>query len=299
MVKTWDITIPELTGSEKRKAYVYLPESYDEDPQQYYPVLYMFDGHNVFFDSHATYGKSWGMKKYMDQTQTPLIIAAVECNHSPDHGRLKEYSPYDFADPAYGEIIGRGDETMEWLIHTFKPEIDSRFRTRPDREHTFIAGSSMGGLMSLYALLQYNSVFGRAAALSPSIWVSPHGLAQLAEEASLLPETVLYMDYGSCELENHPGMAEGFGWITGELISRQVLVNSRIVPGGEHCEASWERQIPFFMNTLLYHLDPEDGMDENADESEETENTESIEDIENTEDTAENMMAENSSDETA
>ena len=61
MVSKWNITIPELTGDEVRRAYVYLPESYMYEPEMRYPVLYMFDGHNVFFDEDATYGKSWGM----------------------------------------------------------------------------------------------------------------------------------------------------------------------------------------------------------------------------------------------
>ena len=67
MVEKWKVTIPELTGDETRRAYIYLPESYKYKPKKRYPVLYMFDGHNVFFDSDATYGKSWGMKKYMDK----------------------------------------------------------------------------------------------------------------------------------------------------------------------------------------------------------------------------------------
>ena len=252
MIKTWNVTIPVLTGKEQRKAYLYLPESYDWEPERRYPVLYMFDGHNVFFDSHATYGKSWGMKEYLDRTAQPLIVAAVECNHSPDNGRLREYSPYSFEDPYFGAVTGQGLETMEWLIHTFKEDIDRRFRTIPDREHTFIAGSSMGGLMSFYALFAYNEVFSRAAALSPSLWVAPRRLEHLARQAKLDPITVLYMDYGSRELEGHRGMTEHFSRMTGLLIRRQLFVESRIVPEGEHCEASWERQIPFFMNTFFY-----------------------------------------------
>ena len=90
MIETWNVTIPELTGKEARKAYLYLPDSYWEDEGRRYPVLYMFDGHNVFFDQDATYGKSWGMGAYMDATRTQAIVAAVECNHSPDHhGRAK------------------------------------------------------------------------------------------------------------------------------------------------------------------------------------------------------------------
>ena len=252
MVYTWDITIPELTEDEPRKAYVYLPESYYEDSDQRYPVLYMFDGHNVFFDSHATYGKSWGMKEYMDTTSTPLIIAAVECNHSPDNGRLKEYSPYSFTDSRFGNIIGKGKITIEWLVHTFKKDIDEHFPTIPDREHTFIAGSSMGGLMSLYAALEYNRFFSRAACLSPSLWVDIQKICRLIERTKIRPGTVIYMDYGSRELNSHPNMLFQFQKVASLLFKNHVMLDCRIVPGGEHCEASWEKQIPFFMNTLLY-----------------------------------------------
>lgn len=252
MVITWNVTIPELTGEEARKAYLYLPESYDREPDKRYPVLYMFDGHNVFFDSDATYGKSWGMKEYMDYTGTQLLIAAVECNHSPDNGRLREYSPFPFDDPKLGHFPGLGRKTMEWMIGSFKKDIDSRFRTLADRENTFIGGSSMGGLMSLYAVLEFNKVFSRAAALSPSIWVAPEKLERLARRASLGPDTVVYMDYGSEEMRGRAGMLRGFGRMAALLVERRVLVTSRMVPGGQHCEASWERQIPFFMNTLLY-----------------------------------------------
>ena len=124
MVRKWKITIPELSGTEERNAYVYLPDSYEENPKTRYPVLYIFDGHNVFFDEDATYGKCWGMKEYMDRTETQMIIAAVECNHSPDHGRLREYAPFSFRDSQCGSITGMGHVTMEWLVHTFKPFID-------------------------------------------------------------------------------------------------------------------------------------------------------------------------------
>ena len=60
MVKKWNVTIPRLTGREKRRAYIYLPNSYRYHTERRYPVLYMFDGHNVFFDEDATYGKCWG-----------------------------------------------------------------------------------------------------------------------------------------------------------------------------------------------------------------------------------------------
>ena len=253
MVKVWDITIPELTGDEVRRAYLYLPESYNYY-YDYYPVLYMFDGHNVFFDSHATYGKCWGMKEYMDYTNTQMIIAAVECNHSPDNGRLREYSPYDFSDPKFGSIKGLGKTTMEWLVHTFKREIDQNYRTKPEREFTYIAGSSMGGLMSLYAVLEYNQYFSRAAALSPSLWIKDDRVENLIRNAKIEPDTMIYMDYGSREIKHHAAMRGQFRKVTDMLLEREVWLDSRIVPMGDHCEACWERQIPFFMNSLLYQV---------------------------------------------
>lgn len=253
MLERFPVSVPLPRGKEEeRMAYIYLPDNYEDDPEKRYPVLYMFDGHNVFLDEDATYGKSWGMLEYMDFTQTELIIAAVECNHSPDNGRLKEYSPYTFRDPYFGQITGRGRSTMDWFVNVFKHDVDENYRTLPDREHTFIAGSSMGGLMSLFALLEYNHVFSRAAALSPSLWTSPDKLIRLIRRASLDPNTVLYMDYGSEEFENHTNMRREFGKIATEILDRGIYLDCRIVPGGTHTEASWEMQIPFFMNTLFY-----------------------------------------------
>ncbi len=252
MVQYFQITIPELTKDEPRTAYVYLPESYERDFEKRYPVLYMFDGHNVFFDSHATYGKSWGMKEYMDSSMTELIIAAVECNHDPDNGRLKEYTPFPFSDPKLGSVEAKGQITMDWLVHDFKEEIDRNYRTLPDPAHCFIAGSSMGGLMSLYALLAYPDFFSGAAALSPSLWVDPVKLKELIRDVKLPEGQILYLDFGEEELRYRPEMRDTFAQICALLLEKGILLHSRIVPGGTHCEASWERQIPFFMNTLLY-----------------------------------------------
>ena len=87
MVIRWNVTIPQLTGDQPRTAYVYLPTCYESDPQRRFPVLYMFDGHNVFFDSDATYGKCWGMKTFMDREALKLIIVAVA---AIIRGKLKE-----------------------------------------------------------------------------------------------------------------------------------------------------------------------------------------------------------------
>jgi len=252
MVKMWDVTIPALTDDAKRLVYVYLPDSYGADPDRRYPVLYMFDGHNVFFDSHATYGKSWGMEKYMDQTRTQMIIVAVECNHGPDHARICEYAPYSFTDPYFGKITGRGEVYMNWLIRDLKPVIDTSFLTLPGRDHTMIAGSSMGGLMSLYAVLKYNDIFFGAACLSASFHFCQDEMERLIKDAQISQNTIIYLDFGSGEMDRHQNLKEKYIRITNALIRRDIYLETRIIPGGTHSEKSWERQIPFFMNTLLY-----------------------------------------------
>ncbi len=249
MVTTWNVTIPELTGDKTRRGYLYLPDYYDDDPTRRYPVMYMFDGHNVFFDSDATYGKSWGMNSYLNLTKTPIIIVAIECNHV-GNGRLEEYSPFSYSNSTLGTVNGKGKVYMDWLVGTLKPYIDENYRTMPDREHTIICGSSMGGLMSLYAACEYNDVFQRAACLSPSVWVHPGKLIKLVSHANIKNDTCIYMDYGSEEIYNHATTVESLTSLAHLLLTKHVNLAFRIVPGGTHCEASWERQIPIFMDCL-------------------------------------------------
>ena len=224
MIKKWSMSYPAVNGTEQRRAYVYLPTMYEAQPERRFPVLYMFDGQNVFFNEDATYGKSWGVADYLDYTDTPLIVAVIECNAGANNERLVEYSPYRFDDPTYGHFDGKGQATMSWFIHRFKPLIDQNFRTLPDRAHTFI-------------------------------WVAPDKLSGLVGRAKLAPGTVLYMDYGSREMGNHDGIRREFSNLSGKLMTRGIHLTSRIVPGGTHCEASWEKQLPFVFHTLLYEVE--------------------------------------------
>ena len=249
MVRKWNVTIPKLTGDKERRAYIYLPASYKKEKDRRYPVMYMFDGHNVFFDSDATYGRSWRMNKFMDQTKKDLIIVAVECNHD-GNGRLVEYSPISYENSSMGKIRGKGSVYMNWLVGTLKPYIDQNYRTLPDRLNTIIAGSSMGGLMALYGAAVYNHVFQRAVCLSPSLWVAPGKVLEMIARAHIRRDTCIYMDYGSEEMFNHVANAEALISTSHLLLTKRVNLAFRIIPGGTHSEESWERQIPIFMDCL-------------------------------------------------
>ena len=248
------ITIPHLSGNEKRRAYVYVPDEAKTNFDVRYPVLYMFDGHNVFFDSHATYGKSWGMLEILQKANIPLIVAAVECNHGHNNERLSEYCPFDFTEERFGHIKGQGRKTMEWFTKVFKPFVDQSFPTLPDREYTFIAGSSMGGLMTIYALTHYNHIFSRGAALSPAVSFSIGTVVDMIKKGDVAENTILYMDYGEKEFASRPQALGHYNRVVTALMEKGVLLNSRVVPKGEHTEASWEKQIPIFMETLFYNL---------------------------------------------
>ena len=249
MVNQWNVVIPKLSGDKPRKAYVYLPASYAENPEKRYPVMYMFDGHNVFFDEEATFGKSWNMYKYMVESKKELIIVGIECNHEGNK-RLIEYSPITYTNSEHGKIKGRGSVYMNWLVKYLKPYIDREYRTLPDRKNTIIAGSSMGGLMALYAVTTYNHIFQRGACLSPSIWVAPGKILEMIARAHIRRDTAIYMDYGELEMFNHAANQEALISTAHLLMTKRVNLAMRIVPGGTHSEASWEKQVPIFMECL-------------------------------------------------
>ena len=247
MIQTFDLTIPELSGEESRKAYIWLPNAYDDDPEARFPVLYMFDGQNVFFDEDASFGVSWQLYDYLEAEQPDVIVASVSSSAT---GRMSEYSPFSHENGDEGHVDARGRSTVGWLLGRFKPMIDAEYRTLPDRNNTLIAGSSMGGLMSLFAALDYNSVFSRAACLYPSLWVHPRKSLRMIERARIAPDTCIYFDYGTLELDNHPKNAEVLCAACSALLRKGVDLTFRLVPGGTHSEESWAQRVPVMMKCL-------------------------------------------------
>lgn len=250
MIHSFNITIPPLTDDKERRGYIYLPDNYDTT-DKLYPVMYMFDGRNVFYDKDATYGTSWGMADYLEKNPTDIIIIAIDCN---DEGamRLSEYAPFDFYYEPVGDIKATGRKYMEWLTTSLKPAIDKELRTLNDRTNTIICGSSMGGLMALYGATAYNRFFNSAICLSPSLWIAPDKLYDLLDKAKINPDTCIYMDYGSREMSNHEGTREALLEATRLLVNKNVNATLRIIQGGTHSEASWRKQVPIFMKLLNF-----------------------------------------------
>ena len=140
---------------------------------------------------------------------------------------------------------------MDWFVNELKPRIDREHRTLPDREHTLIAGSSMGGLMALYAAVAYNGTFSRAAALSPSLWAARGHETELLKAHPVQSPTRVYMDMGTAEIDGRTSVLEGM-FRTAQRLSRAgAIVDARVVPDAQHSEAYWEQRIPVFMAYLL------------------------------------------------
>ena len=118
--------------NQNRTLHIYLPNDYDASAERY-PVMYFFDGHNLFRDSDATYGKCWGLEAFLDGWQKKMIVVGMECGHE-GRERLDEYCPYDVRGGSLGEIHGMGEKTMEWIVHEVKPWVDNAFRTYSFRE---------------------------------------------------------------------------------------------------------------------------------------------------------------------
>jgi predicted alpha/beta superfamily hydrolase len=240
-----DLESRELGTS--RDILVHLPSSYARGARRY-PVIYMQDGQNLF-DPATSYAGDWKLGRVLATAERRgLEVIAVGIPNAGEQ-RIDEYSPFVY--PARGG--GQGETYLRFLIATVKPAIDARFRTLPERSHTGIAGSSMGGLISLYAAFREPPVFGFAAVQSPSLWFAGEAIFPRVEAATVRPDR-LYLDIGT---------EEGLVHVARLRRMREVLVTKGFRPGGDlrylesrggrHDEASWSRR---FARALPFLLPP-------------------------------------------
>lgn len=242
-----------------RTLHIWLPDDYYETDEQY-PVMYFFDGHNLYRDEDATYGKSWGLKPFLENWPKKMIIVGMECSHE-GRARLDEYSPYDCNFGFLNGIRGIGDKTMDWIVNEVKPVIDRDYRTYYFREATGIAGSSMGGLMAVYAAGKYNRWFSKAGCISSAIGFCMQDLERDLLSSEISPDTRVYLSWGTEEAGGaRRDPAEDYMTQTGynnchaaQLFQKEgATVRVYCQRGGHHCEADWEKLVPDFMNFLWF-----------------------------------------------
>ncbi|MBF9237965.1 alpha/beta hydrolase [Hymenobacter sp. BT683] len=233
--------IPELGRS--RRVLVYLPADYAKKPKQRYPVLYMHDGQNVF-DEATSYSGEWGVDETLDRLralgQDPSSCIVVAIDNDNQH-RSDEYIPWRNTEIKAG---GQGGAYVDFLARTLKPYIDARYRTRPDAAHTGIAGSSLGGLISVYAALKYPRVFGRVGAFSPAFWVCNDSLVAFAKTHPAAAATRFYFVCGPKESETMlPLMTAWRDKLRAQGVPASNL-SFHAPADGEHREWFWQREFP-------------------------------------------------------
>lgn len=227
--------IPQL--NRYRRIWIYLPKGYAQTKKSY-PVIYMHDGQNVF-DAATSYSGEWGVDEYLDtlkQECSQAIVVAVDNGLSK---RMNEYNPWEFMNFGKGE----GDAYVNFLVKTLKPFIDAHYRTLPGKKHTSIAGSSMGGLISLYAVLKYPKTFASAGIFSPAFWTASGIDSTVLADASQL-DTKLFFYAGGKEGETMvPDMLK----VIKEVRSKSKTPLKQVIdPDARHNEAAWRQYFPAY-----------------------------------------------------
>jgi predicted alpha/beta superfamily hydrolase len=182
---------PQLDNA--RDITVYLPPSYLSNTDRRYPVLYMQDGQNLF-DPKTSFAGEWDVDRVIDASSEEGLEAIVVGVPNMGAERCNEYSPFD--DPKHGPA--KGDPYLDFIIETLKPIIDADFRTNTAADQTGIVGSSMGGLISLYAFVKRPDVFGLTGVMSPALWYGQRKIFEFLEQQQGARGRI-YVDVGTKE----------------------------------------------------------------------------------------------------
>ena len=239
-----EFEIPQLNKT--RKIWALLPHDY-ETSKENYPVLYLQDAQNLF-NENGDYG-NWQIDKKLavmsDYGIGKIIIIAIE------HGESERIQEYNVGKTLLGS--GHGKQYIRFITDTLKPFVDSKFRTKPERTHTGIGGSSMGGLVSIFSGLIYPEVFGKLMIFSPSLWVIPKiklGFLDIFEPM----ETRLYLYAGGDESEN---MIKHVNKFKKRLLKKdkekgKIKLHLSINQEGKHTETYWSDEFPKAIEWLFF-----------------------------------------------
>jgi predicted alpha/beta superfamily hydrolase len=232
--------IPQLNRT--GRIWLYLPKGYETSGKKY-AVLYMHDGQNLF-DNATSFAGEWGIDEAMDSIKNACIVVGIDNGGTK---RMNEYNPNDTKQFGKGE----GKAYLAFIVNNLKPFIDKKYRTLPDKQHTWMAGSSMGGLISFYGGLYYPNVFGALGVFSPSFWLAPQikmQVQQLAKKA----------EHGHQKYYFYVGGAEDTIMVTGmRAVAAEMKKTARpamisvVNPVGKHNEATWGKVFPAFYTWIF------------------------------------------------
>lgn len=229
-----------------RDVYVYLPLGYGKINESY-PVLYMHDGQNLFNPARAYMGKTWRMEETLNSLIVhkkipPMIVVGID--NTPD--RLNEYTPHFSSEWGKG---GKGAQYLKLIVEHLHPLIQKKFRIKSGAENTAVMGSSLGGLISLYAGAKYPHVFGLIGAISPSVWWNDKSIMETLGR-SPLPQKV-YIDSGTGRGESPEDAIRLSELFAGLGMQHQRNLFLYVQENAEHNEIFWSQRLPVALEFLF------------------------------------------------
>ena len=228
--------MPQL--GRQRRIWIYLPPDYRNSNNRY-PVIYMHDAQNLF-DQQTSFSGEWRIDESLNYlfgfNQSSAIVVGIDNGGA---NRINEYSPWQ--NSTYGG--GEGDEYTEFIVNTLKPHIDRNYRTLGDASNTGIIGSSMGGLVSLYAAVEYPGVFGKAGIFSPSLWFSEQAFQHVAARGKRADQRY-YLLAGSQEGGNMLGNIQRLENLLRQIGFQDHELELIVKQDGAHSEWFWAREFP-------------------------------------------------------
>jgi predicted alpha/beta superfamily hydrolase len=235
--------MPQLNRN--RRIWVYLPSSYHQT-QERYGVLYMQDGQNLFQTHTSAFG-DWGIDKTLTKLENKgnKNIIVVGIDNGGEH-RANEYAPWNR--PKLGG--GEGLHYSQFVAHTLKNYIDEHFRTKPEREHTGIGGSSMGGLISFYAGLKYPEIFSQLAILSPSFWFNRQIFEWVKEHPKRYETTICMIGSRTESYAMERDMTNMY-WTLRNIGYRPDELAFQVRNKGKHNERFWAKEFSYIYQTLF------------------------------------------------
>lgn len=196
---------------------VYLPKSYNEGKRKF-PVLYMHDGQNIFNDNDAIGGTSLELENYLDESGLEVIVVGIDQNIKD---RINEYCPWvngEYSKKILGHVStlgGKGIEYVDFIVNELKPFIDNKYRTLKD--NTAMAGISLGGLITTYAMCRYPQVFKNISVLSSAFYRNQEEIEKLIKDSDLSLIESIYLDCGDKESGNE------------EIINKEFLASNKAI----------------------------------------------------------------------
>lgn len=227
-VTKFTIAAPQLDTL--RTIWVYLPSDYKNSEKEY-PVIYMHDAQNLF-DAETSYVGEWEVDEYMDTLiDNQSIIIGIEHGNEK---RIDELTPYKHE--KYGG--GKGDAYLTFIMNTVKPHIDITYRTKSSAENTTIFGSSLGGLISFYAVLKYPETFGKTGVFSPAFWINPE-IFDIVKSTEIPKTSKFYFLAGTDEDETMiPKLEEMITLLKSKGV-KETQFETHSIDGGQHNEKFW------------------------------------------------------------